>query len=194
MIKLNRRVAALKPSATLAAENRATEMKEKALMGEITFRVPRDDDWPAILNLAELSLAELPIAPRQNEWLHNRRSFSQSDGFQQHFVATVGERIVGYAGAEHRSKAADGVYRLFVVVEPSARATLGTMLLARLRECLITLGARKAWFLELEADARFISYLEQMGFVRVKSSSLDHGMPLVELTLNAPFQSLVKLT
>src|SRR6202795_285365 len=46
MIKLNRRVAAIKPSATLAAENRATEMKEKGIdvislaAGEPDFDTP----------------------------------------------------------------------------------------------------------------------------------------------------------
>ncbi|MGB8412192.1 MAG: hypothetical protein WCE23_05140 [Candidatus Binatus sp.] len=64
-------------------------------MSEVTLRAPGDDDWPAILDLAELSLAELPNAPSQHEWLNNRRSFTPSDGVQQHFVATSGERIVG---------------------------------------------------------------------------------------------------
>ena len=74
-------------------------------MNEITLRAPTDDDWPAILALAELSLAELPNAPSQNEWLNNRKSFSPSDGIQQHFVATSDEQIVGYACIEHRNKA-----------------------------------------------------------------------------------------
>jgi len=90
-------------------------------MTEITLREPGNDDWPAILVLAQLSLAELPIVPCQDEWLRNRMLFSQADGIQQHFVAASGERIVGYACAEHRNQAADGVYRLLVVVEPSAR-------------------------------------------------------------------------
>ena len=157
---------------------------------QIRFRAPRDDDWPAILVLAELSLAELPIVPSQREWLQNRRSFSQADGVRRHFVATSGERIVGYACAEHRNRAADSEYRLFVVAEPSARATLGTMLLAKLRERLISLGARRAWFQELEADAGFIAYLEQKGFVRGPSFNLDDGSVLVRLTMDAPFQSL----
>src|SRR6266481_1888422 len=131
-------------------------------MSEITFRAPADADWPAILALAETSLSEFPNAPSQHEWLNKRRSFSPSDGIQQHFVATSGERIVGYACIEHRIKITngrkpiDGVYRLFVVVAPSARTTLGTQLLAKLRECLIKLDARKAWVLEYPADARFI--------------------------------------
>jgi hypothetical protein len=166
-------------------------------MNGIALRAPADDDWPAILALAELSLAELPNAPSQREWLNNRKSFSPSDGIQQHFVATSGEHIVGYACIEHRNKAAhrlkpvDGVYRLFVVVAPSARTTLGTHLLAKLRDSLIDLGARRARLLEYEADTGFISYLEQMGFVRLANFKLDDGSPVVELTMDAPFQLLV---
>jgi len=101
-------------------------------MSEITLCAIRDDDWPAFLDLAKLSLAEMPVAPSQAEWMQNRGAFSPSGWHPTtHFVATSGERIVGYAYAELRSQAADGWYRLFVVVEPSARATLGTMLLAR---------------------------------------------------------------
>jgi hypothetical protein len=166
-------------------------------MSGIAVRAPADDDWPAILALAELSLAELPDAPSQHEWLNNRRSFSPSDGNQRHFVATSGDRIVGYACVEHRNKTAsgrkpaEGVYRPFVVVAPSARTTLGTVLLAKLRESLIDLGARRAWVLEYEADAGFISYLEGMGFARSANFKLDDGTPVVELTIDAPFQSLV---
>jgi GNAT superfamily N-acetyltransferase len=166
-------------------------------MNEIALRAPADDDWPAILALAELSLAELPNAPSQQEWLNNRRSFTPADGIQQHFVATSDDRIVGYACIEYRNKAAhrrepvDGAYRLFVVVAPSARTTLGTHLLAKLRDCLIDLGARRAWLLEYEADAGFISYLEQMGFLRLANFKLDDGTSVVELAIDAPFQLLV---
>jgi N-acetylglutamate synthase-like GNAT family acetyltransferase len=167
-------------------------------MSGIELREPANDDWPAILTLAELSLAELPVIPSQQEWLNNRRSFTSSDGIQQHFVATSGEHIVGYACIEHRNetkhgtKPADGVYRLFVVVAPSARRTLGTQLLAKLRESLVDLGARRAWVVEYEADAGFLAYLEQMGFVRLTTFKLDDGTPVVELSIDAPFQSLAR--
>src|SRR5260370_29706358 len=134
-------------------------------MSEIALRAPTKDDWPAILALAELSLSELPNTPSQHEWLNNRRSFSPSDGIQKHFVATSSGRIVGYSCIEHRiktdggSEPTDGVYRLFVVVAPSERRTLGTRLLAKLRECLIDLGARRAWVAEYAADAGFLGYL-----------------------------------
>ncbi len=164
-------------------------------MSEITLRAPTNEDWPAILTLAKTSLTEFPNAPSQREWLNNRRSFSPSDGIQQHFVATAGEQIVGYACIEHLIKLTngrkpiDGVYRLFVVVSPSARTTLGTQLLAKLRERLINLDARKACVIEYEADAGFISYLEEKGFVKVERFELE-GTPVVELSIDAPFQSL----
>ena len=156
-------------------------------MNEITFRLPTVDDWPAILTLAELSLSELPNAHSQQEWLKNRKSFTPSDGIQQHFVATSGERIVGYAGAERRNEFAEGGYRLFVVVAPYARATLGTMLLAKLRECLFSLGARRAWFQEDEAQKQFISYLEEHGFVQIERFRLDDGTWIIRLAMDAPF-------
>ena len=167
-------------------------------MNEITFRAPTVDDWPAILALAEQSLAELPNPPSQLEWLNNRKSFTPSDGIQQHFVATSGERIVGYACIECRNKTSDrkktvgDVYRLFVVVAPSARRTLGTHLLAKLRESLIDLGARRAWVAEYEADAPFLAYLEEMGFVKLKTFRLDDGTQAVEMSIDAPFQSLIQ--
>jgi N-acetylglutamate synthase-like GNAT family acetyltransferase len=159
-------------------------------MDEITLRSPQNDDWPAILKLAELSLAELPDAPSQVEWLNNRKSFLSSDGIQQHFVATLAERIVGYACIEHGEKAAPGEYRLWVVVAPCARKTIGTTLLARLWECLLSVDAHRARMVEYEVDTRFISYLEKMGFVRLNTFNLDDGTRAVELSMDAPFQSL----
>jgi hypothetical protein len=159
-------------------------------MDEIVLREPRADDWEAILKLAELSLSEMSTVPSQLEWLNNRRSFSRSDGIRQHFVATSSDRIVGYACIEHRDKTSDGEHRLWVVVAHSARITLGSRLLAKLRECLISVGARRARMVEYEADAGFISYLETMGFVRLNSFKLEDGSPVVELSMDAPFQSL----
>ena len=168
-------------------------------MSEIAMRAPTSDDWPEILAHAELAVSEVPNAPSQLEWLNNRKSFSTSDGIQQHFVATADEQIVGYGCIEHRikttngRKAIDGVYRTFVVVAPLARRMLGTQLLAKLRECMIKVDARKAWMLEYEADARFISYLQEMGFAKEVSFDLE-GTPVVELSIDAPFQSLAPQT
>ena len=131
------------------------------------------------------------------EWLHNRRSFQHSENVQQQFVARLNKQIVGYACAEHPpawmrdSKDAAGEYRLFVVVEPSARRTLGSRLLAKLRESLITLGARRAWFQEYEADRGLISFLEEKGFVRAASFRVADGTRIVRLSMDAPFESMI---
>ena len=53
------------------------------------------------------------------------------------------------------------------------------------------LGARRAWVVEYEADAGFLSYLEEMGFVRFANFKLNDGTPVVEMNIDAPFQSLI---
>jgi len=161
--------------------------------------MPCDDDWRVILTLANQSLVEVPGAPSQQEWLDNRRSYSPSEGIQRHFVATSGDRIVGYACIEQRdnfnlhppaTNAAHGEYRLFVVVAPSDRSTVGTRLLKLLGGQLTDLGALRAWTTEYEADVHFVAYLQQMGFVRQTSFRLPDGTAGVRLIMDAPFQSL----
>ena len=112
-------------------------------------------------------------------------------------MATTAERIVGYGCVEHRIKTIALVnpptgVPPFVVVAPSARH-VWDQLLAKLRECLIDLGARRAWVVEYAADAGFLSYLEEMGFARLKTFKLDDGIPVVELNIDAPFLSPVRL-
>jgi GNAT superfamily N-acetyltransferase len=157
----------------------------------------RDEEWSEILHLAEASLTEMPIAPNVKEWLNNRRSFQEADSVQRHVVATLGKQIVGYACAEHppawmrNTKDAIGEYRLFMVVEPSARRTLGTRLLGKLRESLITLGARRAWFQEYAADRGLISFLQEKGFVRAADFRIEDGSRILRLSMGAPFEPLM---
>jgi hypothetical protein len=49
--------------------------------------------------------------------------------------------------------------------------------------------AETAWVIEYEVDRRFISYLQKKGFVKLLSFDLE-GTPVVELSIDAPFQSL----
>jgi hypothetical protein len=172
-------------------------------MGEFTVRTPCDEDWPAILKLAARSLSEMPAAPSQQEWLDNRRSHSPSEGLQQHLVAISADQIVGYACIEHRNNlklhppatsAAPGEYRLFVVVTPEDRATVGTRLLQLLGRQLTDLGARRVWMAEYEADAYLVSFLEQAGFVRQTTFTLPDGTTAVRLIMDAPFQSLAQVS
>jgi GNAT superfamily N-acetyltransferase len=156
----------------------------------------RDEEWSAITSLAETSLAEMPMAPSVKEWLDNRKSFSASGGVQQQFVATSSGRIVGYACAEHppvwmrNSDSAAGQYRLFMVVEPASRTTLGSRLLERLRELLIDVKARRAWFQEYEADTGLILFLEGRGFARASTFQIEDGTRIVRLYMDAPFEPL----
>jgi hypothetical protein len=163
----------------------------------------RDQDWSEILRLAEVSLAEMPVASNAKElkeWLDNRRSFHDPGSVQQQFVATLGKQIVGYACTEHppawmrNTKDATGEYRLFMVVEPSARRTLGIRLLAKLGESLITLGARRAWFQEYAADRSLISFLEEKGFARAADFRIEDGTRIVRLSMAAPFEPLMQQT
>ena len=159
-----------------------------------------DEEWSEILRLADVSLAEMHMAPHQKEWLDNRRSFQDPESLQENFVATLGKQIVGYACVEHppvwmrTTKDATGEYRLFMVVEPSARRTLGNRLLAKLRESLIAHGARRAWFQEYESDTGLISFLEENGFIRAAAFRIEDGTRIVRLSQDAPFESLIQQT
>jgi SAM-dependent methyltransferase len=157
-------------------------------MIDVILRPPGDDDWPAILDLAHRSLSELPDAPPQEDWLRNRRAFPQQTGKQHHLVAVAGDQVVGYAAAEQRRGAAEGEYRLFIVVAPADRATLGRMLFEQLREFLLGANQRRGWMLEYVADSDFLSFLEELGFVRVESFNLTDSSPVVRLILDAPFR------
>jgi hypothetical protein len=161
-------------------------------MNKLSLRAPNEDDWPELLALAQQSLVEMPSVPSQLEWITNRRTFSPADGIQRHFVAIIDGHIVGYACAEHRNAAHKGHYRLFVVVKPSDRSTLGTHLLGRLRELLIDLGASYAWVGEYDSDSGFVSYLTNIGFERLTTYPLDDGASMTILKMDAPFQSLVQ--
>jgi hypothetical protein len=95
--------------------------------------------------------------------------------------------ILGYSCLERRKADADGWYRLFVVVEPVARATLGARLVRKLSGRLLELGARHAWMMEYQADIGFVAFLEGFGFVKIKSLELD-GHAVVQLAVDPPFQ------
>jgi hypothetical protein len=56
---------------------------------------------------------------------------------------------------------------------------------------LIDLGASRAWVAEYAADTGFLAYLAETGFVRLKAFKLDDGSAVVEMGIDAPFQSLV---
>jgi len=154
-----------------------------------TLREPSSADWPKILELANASLAEIPNAPHQDEWLTNRRAYLQG-GKRHHVVALEDGRIAGYAAAEHVIHAPPGEFRIFLVVPPSARETLGSYLLRELRRYLLTANAATIRMLEYEADSGFLAYLQARGFVHRKTFAMTDGILLAELRMEAPFEPL----
>ncbi|MFZ0247846.1 hypothetical protein [Candidatus Binatus sp.] len=127
--------------------------------------------------------------PDQKSWAENRRSFP-SDGIQRHFVAISDGHIVGYAGAEWRKGQAVGWYRVFVIIAPPDRETLGKWLFGEIRETLISLSATHAWMMEYEADTGLLAFMQQVGFKYFRSLTTDDGFRAVQMTMDAPFDSL----
>jgi N-acetylglutamate synthase-like GNAT family acetyltransferase len=149
----------------------------------VILRAPRESDWPAILELANRSVAAVPGAGPQEAWLANRRSFPRSSRVQRQWVAddvATGE-VVGYAALE--SEADDPAsFRLFVVTDPSRRAALGGRLLHRALSELGKLEARQAFFIEYARDTEFLVFLSRHGFARKDQLELPEGGTAVVLT------------
>jgi len=158
-------------------------------MDNVSLRAPRDEDWRALAVLGNTAISEMESPPDQKPWAENRRSFP-TDGIQRHFVAISDGRIVGYTGAEWRKGGPVGWYRVFVIVAPQDRATLGRWLFGKIRETLINLSATTAWMMEYEADKGLLAFMEQVGFKYFRSLTTPDGFRVVEMTMAAPFDSL----
>lgn len=119
-----------------------------------------DDDWPAILELAN---AALPWDAEGNlEWLENRKQFG---GRRRHYLAEVPEtdQPVGYGAIEEGPD--PGSFRVFVVMAPALLPTkTGTLLYDRLLADLQALEARSVWVREYAADTDILSFFKEKGF------------------------------
>jgi len=158
-------------------------------MEGIILRQPFEEDWPTLAALGNLAISEMQVPPDQRPWAENRRSFP-SDGVQRHFVATSSGRIVGYCGVEWRQNSPAGWYRVFVIVAPSDRATIGRWLFEKVREVLLGLTASTAWMMEYEADIGLLAFMEQVGFNFFRALTTPDGFRVVEMTMDTPFDSL----
>jgi hypothetical protein len=85
---------------------------------------------------------------------------------------------------------AAGWYRVFVVVAPQDRATLGRWLFGKIRETLMSISATHAWMMEYEADTGVLALMEQVGFRYFRSLTTADGFRAVQMTMDAPFDSL----
>ena len=145
------------------------------------FRPPHDADWPAILDIANQSVACIPEAGSQNEWLQNRRAFAET-GFQHHVVLAAGSEVLGYGAAESAEQAPPDSYRLFVVVRPEHLLDYGSLIYEHLDQRLQELGAAAAWFVEYSEDHALISFILGLGYRQVKRILLDSCVAAVVLS------------
>jgi N-acetylglutamate synthase-like GNAT family acetyltransferase len=133
-------------------------------MESLRIREPHETDWPAILALANESVAHISSAGSQQEWLRNRRSFDRSQGVQQQLIMEASGAPVGYAALECRDLVKLRSFRLFVVCAPQWLETAGEHLYAELQSRLAKLGATDVWFQEYAANAEFITFARRRGF------------------------------
>jgi len=110
-------------------------------MEPLQIRELREIDWPAVLAVANQSVAHIPGAGPQDEWLCNRGTFDPSKGVQQQIVAEASGSAVGYGALESRDPAEPRAFRLFVVTAPRLLDTVGQHLYGELLSRLSALRA-----------------------------------------------------
>ncbi len=145
------------------------------------FRTPHDRDWPAILDLANRSVADVPGAGTQEEWLHNRRDFPEK-GYQYHVVLADGDDVLGYGAMEHAEEAPSDAYRLFVVTLPERLGGIGLQIHGHLHQKLCELGAAGAWFVEYAEDRVLTSFLRDLGYRELRRFLLESGVEAIVLS------------
>ena len=145
------------------------------------FSAPREPHWPEVLEIASRSVAHLPGAAKQDEWLQNRRTFSQR-GDQIHFVALENGRVVGYGAIEGEAPSPTGEYRVFIVVDPDQRDTIGSAIYSRLEELLEDREATGSRFVEYAQDIRFIEFICARGYVESRRFPLASGVEAIVLS------------
>jgi GNAT superfamily N-acetyltransferase len=154
-------------------------------VSDLRLRTPEEDDWPALLDLANRSVAGVAGATTQEQWVANRRSFAEVPGVQKHWVAAdaaTGE-ITGYVGVEFRSQDESGA-RLFVVVEPSQRDDVGARLLTHALDVARREGAADVWLIEYGGDDAFLAFLRAHGFSETRRFALADGAEACVMSLH----------
>jgi len=144
----------------------------------VTIRQAGDDDWEAILKVADASLPWQTAGNR--EWLENRKRFDESFP-RRHYVAQAdGERrILGYGSLEGGPQA--GRFRVFVVTDATLLETVGESLYRRLREDLVCVEAQLLWVREEKRDQAVLSFFQQRGFQAVQQFRTEQGLEVVML-------------
>lgn len=142
------------------------------------LREPAETDWPAILDLANRSVAHVSGAGAQDEWLANRRNRRRG---QRQFVLEEEGELMGY-GAIEASDDVRGGYRVFIVTTPERRVDAGELLFAHARACLDAEGAAQSWFIEYAEDTPFLRFIEKHGYSEARRFDLPTGLQAVVLS------------
>jgi hypothetical protein len=131
---------------------------------EIELTAPTDGDWPAILELANRSVADVAGAPTQEAWLANRRTGAMDSGVAKRWVARdrASGELVGFLAVERIAHGMDA--RLFVVTDPGDREDVGRQLLERGLTVARESGVVRAVMVEYASDDAFLSFLRAQGF------------------------------
>ena len=153
-------------------------------MSQPELRPIREADWPAILDLANQSVAHIPSAGSQEAWHDNRRHFDAKTGTQRQVVAEDPQSgaLLGYGAVE---STLEGEFRLFLVTPPGYLSSVGELLYRRGVELLRDLGARRVWFTEYAADEPLLSFACAHGFQEFRRFVLPEGPEAVTLVKEA---------
>lgn len=147
---------------------------------DMSFRAPLDADWPTILEIANESVADVAGAPRQDEWLRNRRAFG-AHGRQDHFVLIEANRVVGYGAMERPLQDPSNGYRLFVVASREQLNDTGRKIYEQLEARLKAVGATDSWFIEYAQANSLIAFIRAQGYAELRQFALKSGETAIVL-------------
>jgi len=120
------------------------------------------DDWPRVKELADMSVADVPGAGPQDDWLTNRKQFTTL-GEQQHFVCVDDDRIVGYGSLERATDAPAGHCRMFLVTAPEHLDSVGPFIFEELQELASRRNISRSCFVE-NSEHPLLDFLRKRGY------------------------------
>jgi L-amino acid N-acyltransferase YncA len=145
---------------------------------EYRLRVPTQDDWSAIFQVA---MQAVPDAEAENrEWWENRQAIDEREQQRRHTVVEDETgAVVGYGAVEEGPE--DGLFRMFLVASPDrVKRGLGDDLYGHLMSVLDELDARIVWIRE-EARDPIVAYFLGKGFQERARFMLDNGREAIVL-------------
>jgi N-acetylglutamate synthase-like GNAT family acetyltransferase len=135
-----------------------------------------DEDWPAILALANAAVAHVPRAGCQQEWLVHRRAGRHTWRTQVQYVCEEDGAIAGYGAVESDER---GEYRMFLVVEPPRLERVGERLYGYALTALRARNVAHVWFTEYAEDQPLLRFARERGFKDVRRLTADGGLEAI---------------